>query len=71
MLPLCSQNFKYSKCRQSIAPQNQKVPKWNKKKRAFFNFFIALPQMLAIFEKREKNADARFFRSIFSFFFIF
>ena len=71
MLPLCSRNFKFSKCRQSIAPQNQKVPKWNKKKRAFLKFFLALPQMLTFFEKREKKRWCSFFSVHFLVFFHF
>ena len=68
MWALCIRKIKKSKSRESIAPWIKNGPKMDRKKRAFY--FRKTPDHLCFhyLKNMKKSADARFFRSIYSFF---
>ena len=71
MWALCTRKTKKSKSRESIAPWIENGPKMDRKKRAFY--FRKMPDHVCFHwdKNMEKSADARFFRSIYSFFWTF
>jgi hypothetical protein len=67
---MLTENQKVEKSREH-RPVNEKRSKNGPKKTSVLFLKIARPHMLSKLGKHEKSADARFFRSIYSFFFTF